>query len=91
MGEAVGLVEVKGLAAAIETLDAATKAADVKVAGWETTKGSGLVVVKFRGEVGAVRAALEAAEVAARNLTSVYASRLIPRPDPEIESMLGHD
>lgn len=91
MGEAVGLVEVVGLAAAMEALDAATKAADVKVAGWETSKGSGLVVVKFRGEVGAVRAAMEAAEAACRRLTSVYAARLIPRPAPEIEPMLGQD
>jgi ethanolamine utilization protein EutM len=91
MGEAVGLIEVKGLAAAVEAADAAAKAADVVVVGWEKTKGSGLLVVKFRGEVGAVRAALEAAEVASKRLTSVFASKLIPRPDPGIEAMLGTD
>jgi ethanolamine utilization protein EutM len=89
MGNAVGLVEVRGLVAAIEALDAATKAADVQVAGLEPTKGSGLMVVKFRGEVGAVKAALEAAEVAAKGLTDLYASQLIPRPDQAIEPMLG--
>ena len=88
MGEAVGLIEVKGLVAAMEAADAAAKAAEVKDVAWETSKGSGLVVIKFRGEVGAVRAALAAAEAAARQLTSVYASKLIPRPDAAVEPML---
>ncbi len=91
MGEAVGLIEVKGMVAAVEAADAAAKAAEVQVVGWEKTKGSGLLVVKFRGEVGAVRAALEAAEFACKRFTSVYASRLISRPDAGIEPMLGRD
>ncbi len=80
MKGALGLIEVKGLVAAIEAADAAVKAADVTVLGYEPTKGSGLVTVKFTGEVAAVQAAISAAAEAVSRLTLVYASRVIARP-----------
>lgn len=86
--EAVGLIEVRGLVAALEAADTACKAADVKVIGYEQTKGSGLVVVKLAGEVGAVQAAVSAACEAVSRLTPVFASRVIPRPHQELADKL---
>ncbi len=86
--QAVGLVEVRGLVAALEVADTAVKTADVKIIGCEPTKGSGLVVVKIRGEVGAVQSAISAACEAVARLTPVYALRVIPRPHTELAEKL---
>ncbi|MHB1653846.1 MAG: BMC domain-containing protein [Desulfitobacteriaceae bacterium] len=83
-GEALGLIEVKGLVAALEAADAAAKAADITILGYEPTKGSGLVTLKFTGEVSAVQAAVSAAAEAAGRLTLVYAVKVIPRPHEEL-------
>lgn len=84
-GGALGLIEVKGLVAAIEAADVAVKAADVTVLGYEPTKGSGLVTVKLTGEVAAVQAAISAATEAVSRLTLVYASRVIARPVVQVD------
>ncbi|KLU62892.1 hypothetical protein CEB3_c07460 [Peptococcaceae bacterium CEB3] len=77
---ALGIIEVQGLVAALAAADAAAKAADVKLLGYEPTKGSGLVTLKLTGEVAAVEAAVSAAAEAASALSSVYASRVIAKP-----------
>ena len=79
MGEALGIVEVRGWAAAMATVDAAAKAAGVRLVGTEVTKGGGQVVVKLAGEVAAVRAAVEAGSLAAAAVSKVVATHVIPR------------
>jgi ethanolamine utilization protein EutM len=84
MGGALGLLEVRGFAAAVTAADAAAKAADVTIEGYEQTKGSGLVMVKLRGEVGAVQAAVEAGAAAARQISTTVFAHVIPRPHEEL-------
>lgn len=79
-GEALGIIEVRGLVAALEAADAAVKSADVTIIGYEQTKGSGLVMLKLKGEVAAVQAAVSAAREAAAKLTLVQAAHVIARP-----------
>ena len=79
MMEALGMVETRGLVAAIEAADAMVKAANVVLIGSEKI-GSGLVSVMVRGDVGAVKAAVEAGTAAATALGEVIATHVIPRP-----------
>lgn len=90
-GEALGVIETVGMAAAIEAADTCVKSADVKLIGYELTKGSGLVTIKITGNVGAVKAALEAAKVSAARVNSVYATIIIPRPAKGIEKIIESD
>ena len=85
--EALGMVETRGLVAAIEAADAMVKAANVILIGSEKI-GSGLVSVMVRGDVGAVKAAVEAGTVAAASLGEVVATHVIPRPHEDIEKIL---
>ncbi|MCL2462036.1 MAG: BMC domain-containing protein [Defluviitaleaceae bacterium] len=85
--EALGLVETRGLVAAIEAADAMVKAADVVLAGTEKI-GSGLVTVMVRGDVGAVKAATEVGAQAAAKLGELVAVHVIPRPHTDVESIL---
>lgn len=87
MGEALGLVETKGLVGAIEAADVMVKTASVTLVGTEKV-GSGLVTVMVRGEVGAVKAAVEAGAAAAGRLGDVLASHIIPRPHADLERIL---
>jgi microcompartment protein CcmL/EutN len=87
MGEALGMVETKGLVAAIEAADAMVKAANVNLTGYEKI-GSGLVTVMVRGDVGAVKAATEAGGAAAKQLGELIAVHVIPRPHADLEKML---
>lgn len=68
--EALGMVETRGLTAAIEAADAMTKAAEVSLVGTEKI-GSGLVTVMVRGDVGAVKSAVESGSAAAPDLESL--------------------
>jgi ethanolamine utilization protein EutM len=77
---ALGLIEVVGLAAGMEAADAAVKAANVELMGYELAKGGGLVVIKVCGDVGAVKAAVDAGAAAAAKINKVYAKHVIPRP-----------
>ncbi|MEG6585371.1 BMC domain-containing protein [Dendrosporobacter sp. 1207_IL3150] len=85
---ALGLIEVVGLAAGVEAADAAVKAADVKLLGYELTKGGGMVVIKLCGNVGAVKAAVEAGAAAAKRVSKVYAVQVIPRPHSDLGSLV---
>lgn len=85
--EALGLIETRGLIAAIEAADAMTKAAEVKLIGTEKI-GSGLVTVMVRGDVGAVKASVEAGASNASRLGELVASHVIPRPHEDVEKIL---
>ena len=87
MNEALGMVETRGLVAAIEAADAMVKAANVTLIGSEKI-GSGLVSVMVRGDVGAVKAAVEAGGAAASRLGEVIATHVIPRPHNDVEKIL---
>ena len=87
MMEALGMVETRGLVAAIEAADAMVKAANVVLIGSEKL-GSGLVSVMVRGDVGAVKAAVEAGSAAAASLGEVVATHVIPRPHADVEKLL---
>lgn len=89
MLEALGLIEVVGLVGAIEAADTASKAADVKVIGYELTRGSGMVVVKMVGEVSAVKSAVEAASVAAEKITQIISKHVIARPSDELDKIIN--
>ncbi len=85
--EALGMVETRGLVAAIEAADAMVKAANVVLVGSEKI-GSGLVSIMVRGDVGAVKAAVEAGGAAASRLGEVVATHVIPRPHGDVEKLL---
>ena len=85
--EALGMIETRGLTAAIEAADAMVKAAEVTLVGTEKI-GSGLVSVMVRGDVGAVKAAVEAGSAAAERLGEVIATHVIPRPHDDVEKIL---
>ena len=85
--EALGMVETRGLVAAIEAADAMVKAANVELIGTEKI-GSGLVSVMVRGDVGAVKAATEAGSSAASKLGELVAVHVIPRPHGDVEKIL---
>ena len=85
--EALGMVETRGLTAAIEAADAMVKAANVELIGTEKI-GSGLVSVMVRGDVGAVKAATESGSAAASKLGELVAVHVIPRPHADVEKIL---
>ena len=85
--EALGMVETRGLVAAIAAADAMVKAAEVTLVGTEKI-GSGLVTVMVRGDVGAVKAATEAGSTAAAKLGEIVAVHVIPRPHADVEKIL---
>ena len=85
MGEALGMIETKGLVGAIEAADAMTKSANVTLMGYEKI-GSGLVTVMVRGDVGAVKAAVGAC--AAEKVGEIVAQHVIPRPHTDVEKIL---
>ena len=84
---ALGMIETKGLVAAIEAADAMVKAANVTLIGKEHI-GGGLVTVMVRGDVGAVKAATDAGAAAAERVGELISVHVIPRPHTEIESIL---
>ncbi|MDY6286102.1 MAG: BMC domain-containing protein [Bilifractor sp.] len=88
--EALGMIETRGLTAAIEAADAMTKAAEVHLVGTEKI-GSGLVTVLVRGDVGATKAAVEAGSAAASRLGELVATHVIPRPHEDVEYILPHN
>ena len=85
--EALGMIETRGLTASIEAADAMTKAANVVLVGTEKI-GSGLVSVIVRGDVGAVKAAVEAGAQAASKLGELVAQHVIPLPHADVEKIL---
>ena len=85
--EALGMIETRGLVAAIEAADSMLKAANVTLVGTEKI-GSGLVSVMVRGDVGAVKAAVEAGGANAGRLGELVAVHVIPRPHADVEKIL---
>ena len=85
--EALGMVDTRGLVAAIDAADAMVKAANVELIGTEKI-GSGLVSVMVRGDVGAVKAATESGSAAASKLGELVAVHVIPRPHADVEKIL---
>ena len=85
--QALGMVETRGLVAAIEAADAMLKAANVVLVGTEKI-GSGLVSVMVRGDVGAVKSAVEAGSSSASRLGELVATHVIPRPHDDVEKIL---
>lgn len=87
LGEALGLIETRGLVAMIEAADAMVKAANVTLVGMEKV-GAGLVTVMVRGDVGAVKAATDAGAAAAKRVGEVVSVHVIPRPHTDTEKLL---
>ncbi len=87
MNNSLGIIETRGLTAAIEAADAMLKAANVEIVGSEKI-GSGLVSVIIQGDVGAVKAATEVGEEAASRVGEVVAVHVIPRPHEDISKLL---
>ena len=85
--EALGMVETRGLVASIEAADTMLKAANVVLVGTEKI-GSGLVTVMVRGDVGAVKSAVESGAEAAGRLRELVATHVIPRPHTDVEKIL---
>lgn len=85
--EAIGMIETKGLIAAVQATDAMLKAASVRFMGWNKI-GSGLCSVFVAGDVGSVRAAVDAGAAAARAAGEVQSVHVIARPHESIESVL---
>ncbi|MFN7927095.1 MAG: BMC domain-containing protein [Blastocatellia bacterium] len=82
--EALGMIECRGLVAMIEAADAMVKAANVTLVGWEKID-AGIVIAIVRGEVAAVKSAVEAGTVAARRVGEVVSTHVIPRPHGEVD------
>ncbi|MCD8392607.1 MAG: BMC domain-containing protein [Cloacibacillus porcorum] len=81
------MIETKGLVGAIEAADAMTKSANVVLIGYEKI-GSGLVTVMVRGDVGAVKAAVDAGACAAEKVGEIISQHVIPRPHADVEKLL---
>uniref|UniRef100_A0A7C4L045 BMC domain-containing protein n=1 Tax=Bellilinea caldifistulae TaxID=360411 RepID=A0A7C4L045_9CHLR len=87
MNKALGLIETIGLVAAIEAADAAVKAANVVLLGYDSAR-AGKITIKLAGDVGAVQAAVAAGVAAASRVGTVFGSLVIPRPHEEIDPLI---
>ena len=87
--DALGMIETKGLIGAVEAADAMVKAANVYLIGREFV-GGGLVTVMVRGDVGAVKASVDAGSIAAEKVGTVVSCHVIPRPHTDVEKILPH-
>ena len=85
--DALGLLECKGLVALIEGSDAMLKAANVEMMGWDKA-GSGMVTAFVRGDVAAVKAAIDAGATAAKKTGELVSAHLIPRPHEDVGKVL---
>ena len=88
MGEALGLIETRGFVSLVESADAAVKAANVTLVGWEKI-GSGYVTVLMRGDVAAVKAATDAGAAAARRVGELISVHVIPRPHTNLDQIFS--
>ncbi|MGM0216600.1 BMC domain-containing protein [Enterococcus sp. AZ109] len=87
MNDALGMVETRGFIGAVEAADAMVKSANVQLVGYQQI-GSGLVTVLVRGDVGAVKSAVDAGSAAASNVGEVVSVHVIPRPHTDVENIL---
>ncbi len=86
--KALGLIETKGMVGAIVAADIALKTAQVELINREHTKG-GLVCIEFEGDVAAVKASVEAAVMAIKDMGIYIGSHVIPRPDDSVEKIIN--
>lgn len=86
-GEAIGMIETRGLVGSIEAADAMVKAANVTLMGEERI-GGGFVTVIVKGDVGAVKAAVDAGAAAAKRIGELVSVHVIPRPHAELDMIL---
>ncbi|MES0341669.1 MAG: BMC domain-containing protein [Candidatus Humimicrobiaceae bacterium] len=86
-GEAIGLIETRGLVGGVEAADAMVKAANVKLVGQERI-GGGLVTVIVKGDVGAVKAAVDSGAAAAKRVGELISVHVIPRPHTDLDMIL---
>ena len=85
--KALGLIETRGMVGAIVAADIALKTAQVELINREHTKG-GLVCIEFEGDVAAVKASVEAAVIAIKDMGVYVGSHVIPRPDDSVEKII---
>ncbi|HHT78727.1 MAG TPA: BMC domain-containing protein [Actinobacteria bacterium] len=90
LGEAIGLIETRGLVASIEAADAMVKAANVTLMGQERI-GSAYITVIVKGDVGAVKAAVDAGAAAAKRVGELISVHIIPRPHQELGLILPQE
>ena len=88
MEEAMGMIETRGLVAAVEAADAMVKAANVRLISKEYA-GSGLVTMTVKGDVGAVKAAVDAGAAAAKRIGEVVSIHVIPRPHADVDKVVS--
>jgi len=86
-GKALGFIETKGFIGAVEAADTMLKAASVSLVGYRKT-GSGYIAVMVRGDVGAVKAAVEAGKAAAARLADVISTAVIASPHTDMDQMI---
>src|ERR1700740_1540821 len=86
VGDALGMVETRGLIGMIEAADAMVKAANVVFVGWQKVD-AGLVTAIVRGDVGSVKAATDAGAAAARRVGELVGVHVIPRPSDDLEKI----
>ncbi|HHY26940.1 MAG TPA: BMC domain-containing protein [Desulfitobacterium dehalogenans] len=86
--DALGFIETFGLVSVLEAADAMCKAADVELVGYENV-ASGLISVVIRGDVGAVKTAVEAGIEAASKVGKIYSANVIARPHPDVEKIVA--
>lgn len=86
-GKALGMIETKGLVAMVEASDAMVKAARVTLQKYEKI-GGGYVTTLVRGDVGAVKAAVDAGVASAQKIGEVVSSHIIPNPHPDLEKII---
>ena len=87
--KALGMIETRGLVASIEAADAMVKAANLTLQ-CKAHVGGGLVTIMVRGDVGAVKAAVDAGACSAEKVGEVVAQHVIPRPHTDVEKILPH-
>jgi ethanolamine utilization microcompartment shell protein EutS len=88
-GKAMGFIESLGLASAVTAADAALKAANVELIGRENSRGAGMITIKIIGDVGAVKAAIDAAKTVSSQVARVWSVDVIPRPAEALGRTLG--
>ena len=87
MSQSLGMIETRGFTGCVEAIDAMVKAANVHLIG-KVLVGGGLVTVMVRGDVGAVKAAVEAGSAAAKRVGELISVHVIPRPHDDVEAIL---
>ena len=85
--QALGMVETRGLVALIQASDAMCKAANVELSGWDRV-GAGMVTAFVRGDVAAVKAAVDAGAAAASSIGEVVSVHVIPRPHEDLDAAI---